>query len=166
MAGAAPHTHTHTKGDTNEAQNPLISSHADVHGRGTSCRMRLSSTKNTSPITKDAPRGTLTFAAGDDFKMLDESAHYEFVCKQAGIKVAYCAEDFENDGSLNAKRRTHERSCTRPLICINGSVWFPTDRWHMKAPEKPTRIRKRQTPMRPARTSLRKFIEMLRNQFH
>jgi DNA invertase Pin-like site-specific DNA recombinase len=34
------------------------------------------------------------------FQDIDESAHYEFICKQAGIKVAYCAEQFENDGSL------------------------------------------------------------------
>ncbi|RXH15218.1 recombinase family protein [Bradyrhizobium guangzhouense] len=34
------------------------------------------------------------------FQDLDESAYYEFICKQAGIKVLYCAEQFENDGSL------------------------------------------------------------------
>jgi DNA invertase Pin-like site-specific DNA recombinase len=34
------------------------------------------------------------------FQDIDESAHYEFVCKQAGIKVAYCAEQFDNDGSM------------------------------------------------------------------
>jgi DNA invertase Pin-like site-specific DNA recombinase len=34
------------------------------------------------------------------FQDVDESAYYEFICKQAGIKVAYCAEDFDNDGSL------------------------------------------------------------------
>jgi DNA invertase Pin-like site-specific DNA recombinase len=34
------------------------------------------------------------------FQDIDESAHYEFICRQAGIKVAYCAEQFENDGSL------------------------------------------------------------------
>jgi DNA invertase Pin-like site-specific DNA recombinase len=34
------------------------------------------------------------------FQDIDESAHYEFICKQAGIKVAYCAEEFDNDGSL------------------------------------------------------------------
>ncbi len=34
------------------------------------------------------------------FQDVDESAHYEFICKQAGIKVAYCAEQFDNDGSL------------------------------------------------------------------
>ena len=34
------------------------------------------------------------------FQDTDESAHYEFVCRQAGIKVAYCAEQFDNDGSM------------------------------------------------------------------
>jgi DNA invertase Pin-like site-specific DNA recombinase len=34
------------------------------------------------------------------FQDIDESAYYEFICKQAGIKVAYCAEEFENDGSM------------------------------------------------------------------
>lgn len=30
---------------------------------------------------------------------LDESAHYEFICRAAGVPVIYCAEAFENDGS-------------------------------------------------------------------
>lgn len=34
------------------------------------------------------------------FQDVDESAHYEFVCKQAGMTVSYCAEQFDNDGSL------------------------------------------------------------------
>jgi DNA invertase Pin-like site-specific DNA recombinase len=34
------------------------------------------------------------------FQDIDESAHYEFVCRKAGIKVAYCAEQFDNDGSM------------------------------------------------------------------
>jgi DNA invertase Pin-like site-specific DNA recombinase len=34
------------------------------------------------------------------FQDVDESAHYEFVCKRNGVKVAYCAEQFENDDSL------------------------------------------------------------------
>ncbi|HEY6328869.1 MAG TPA: recombinase family protein, partial [Blastocatellia bacterium] len=33
------------------------------------------------------------------FQDADESAHYEFVCKQAGISLQFCAEQFENDGS-------------------------------------------------------------------
>ena len=34
------------------------------------------------------------------FQDVDESAHYEFVCRRAGIKVTYCAEQFDNDGSM------------------------------------------------------------------
>jgi DNA invertase Pin-like site-specific DNA recombinase len=34
------------------------------------------------------------------FQDADESAYYEYVLKQAGIRVHYCAEPFENDGSL------------------------------------------------------------------
>jgi DNA invertase Pin-like site-specific DNA recombinase len=34
------------------------------------------------------------------FQDVDESAYYEFICKQAGFKVAYCAEQFDNDGSM------------------------------------------------------------------
>lgn len=33
------------------------------------------------------------------FQDADESAYYEYVCRRAGIKVEYCAEQFENDGS-------------------------------------------------------------------
>lgn len=36
------------------------------------------------------------------FQDADESAYYEFLCKEAGIIVHYCAEQFENDGSLSA----------------------------------------------------------------
>jgi DNA invertase Pin-like site-specific DNA recombinase len=34
------------------------------------------------------------------FQDTDESAHYEFLCKQSGIRVHYCAEPFSNDDSL------------------------------------------------------------------
>ena len=33
------------------------------------------------------------------FQDADESAYYEYICKRAGIRVEYCAEQFENDGS-------------------------------------------------------------------
>ena len=33
------------------------------------------------------------------FQDADESAYYEYLCRRAGIQVAYCAEQFENDGS-------------------------------------------------------------------
>ncbi len=34
------------------------------------------------------------------FQDVDESAYYEFICKEAGVRVHYCAELFENDGSM------------------------------------------------------------------
>ncbi|MGY3618101.1 recombinase family protein [Bradyrhizobium sp. USDA 10063] len=34
------------------------------------------------------------------FQNTDESAYYEFICSEAGIRIHYCAEQFENDGSL------------------------------------------------------------------
>ena len=34
------------------------------------------------------------------FQDIDESAHYEFLCKQAGAPVHYCSETFSNDTTL------------------------------------------------------------------
>lgn len=36
------------------------------------------------------------------FQDTDESAHYEYICRSAGISIHYCAEQFENDGTLSA----------------------------------------------------------------
>lgn len=36
------------------------------------------------------------------FQDSDESAYYEFLCRQMGIPVHYCAEPFENDGSISS----------------------------------------------------------------
>lgn len=36
------------------------------------------------------------------FQDPDEAAHYEFLCRQAGVGVEYCAEAFINDGSLGS----------------------------------------------------------------
>jgi len=33
------------------------------------------------------------------FQDADESAYYEYICRRAGIRVIYCAEQFDNDGS-------------------------------------------------------------------
>lgn len=33
------------------------------------------------------------------FQNADESAHYEYLCTKAGIRLVYCAEPFDNDGS-------------------------------------------------------------------
>jgi len=44
------------------------------------------------------------------FQDTDEAAHYEFICKNAGIPVHYCAETFDNDGTPpNAIMKTLRR---------------------------------------------------------
>lgn len=36
------------------------------------------------------------------FQDTDQAAHYEFICRDAGVNVHYCGEPFENDGSMVA----------------------------------------------------------------
>src|SRR5258708_28485884 len=54
------------------------------------------------------------------FQDVDEAAHYEFLCKSAGVPVRYCAEQFHNDGSLassmmKALKRTMAAEYSREL---------------------------------------------------
>jgi DNA invertase Pin-like site-specific DNA recombinase len=54
------------------------------------------------------------------FQDADESAHYEFALKKAGVHVHYCAEHFANDGSmssvlLKALKRTMAGEYSREL---------------------------------------------------
>jgi DNA invertase Pin-like site-specific DNA recombinase len=45
------------------------------------------------------------------FQDPDEAAHYEFVCKSAGVPVYYCAETFSNDSTLpNAVMKALKRA--------------------------------------------------------
>ena len=58
-------------------------------------------------LIKDVESGTADFtiilvydvSRWGRFQDADESAYYEYRCRRAGIQVAYCAEQFENDGS-------------------------------------------------------------------
>src|ERR1700680_1575293 len=63
------------------------------------------------------------------FQDTDEAAHYEFLCKNAGIPVHYCAEQFANDGTLSssilkALKRTMAAEFSRELgvKVLNGSA--------------------------------------------
>jgi DNA invertase Pin-like site-specific DNA recombinase len=54
------------------------------------------------------------------FQDTDESAHYEFLCRSAGIPVHYCAEPFTNDGTatstlLKALKRSMAAEFSREL---------------------------------------------------
>jgi DNA invertase Pin-like site-specific DNA recombinase len=41
------------------------------------------------------------------FQNIDEAAHYEFLCTEAGVRVDYCAEEFDNDGSPTSALLKH-----------------------------------------------------------
>jgi DNA invertase Pin-like site-specific DNA recombinase len=54
------------------------------------------------------------------FQDTDEAAHYEFLCKSAGVPVHYCAEQFSNDGGMpnlimKALKRTMAGEYSREL---------------------------------------------------
>jgi DNA invertase Pin-like site-specific DNA recombinase len=54
------------------------------------------------------------------FQDVDEVAHYEYICRRAGIRVIYCAEQFDDDGSplsglLKSIKRTMAAEYSREL---------------------------------------------------
>jgi DNA invertase Pin-like site-specific DNA recombinase len=72
--------------------------------------LRLDGRRALQLLIADVQSGSADFAAilvydvsrWGRFQDADESAYYEFICREAGIAVRYCAEQFENDGSLSA----------------------------------------------------------------
>lgn len=68
------------------------------------------------------------------FQDTDEGAHYEYLCRQAGIQVIYCAEQFANDGSaiasiLKGLKRTMAAEYSREL---SAKVFVAQCRFAMK----------------------------------
>ena len=54
------------------------------------------------------------------FQDIDEAAHYEFICKDAGIPIYYCTEQFRNDGTpqstiMKALKRSMAAEFSREL---------------------------------------------------
>ena len=90
--------------------------------------MRIADRPGLRQLIEDVNRGRAEFSAvlvfdvsrWGRFQDADESAHYEFICKLAGIRVHYCAEQFSNDGSmaaalLKALKRTMAGEYSREL---------------------------------------------------
>ena len=69
--------------------------------------LKINNRQGLIDLLNDVQAGTADFAyvlvrdvsRWGRFQDTDESAYYEFICKLAGVKVIYCAEIFENDGS-------------------------------------------------------------------
>ena len=119
-----------------ENQSTTIRRYADSHGfdvvvsypdagkRGVVLKNRA----GLRQLLRDVMEGTAPYRAilvydvsrWERFQDTDESAHYEFVCKSAGIPVHYCAETFANDGTLpslimKALKRTMAGEYSREL---------------------------------------------------
>lgn len=81
----------------------LVRTYADEGKSG----LRLEGREALKALLRDVESGTADFSMvlvydvsrWGRFQDPDESASYEIRCKHAGVRVLYCAEQFENDGS-------------------------------------------------------------------
>jgi DNA invertase Pin-like site-specific DNA recombinase len=102
----------------------LVQTYTDSAKSGVVLRLRT----GLQQLLQDVVRGTSAYRAilvydvrrWGRFQDTDESAHYEFLCKSAGVPVHYCAETFANDGSLpslimKALKRTMAGEYSREL---------------------------------------------------
>ena len=84
----------------------IVKTYAD-HGKS---GLNLAGRQGLQDLLQDVQRGDPGFKAllvydvsrWGRFQDADESAYYEYVLKQAGIKIHYCAEQFQNDGTMSS----------------------------------------------------------------
>ncbi len=84
----------------------VVSTYADGGISGLTLQKR----EGLKRLLADVLRGAADFSAiltydvsrWGRFQDIDESAHYEFLCRSAGVHIEYCAEAFDNDGSMVA----------------------------------------------------------------
>jgi DNA invertase Pin-like site-specific DNA recombinase len=84
----------------------IVKTYADAGKSG----LRLEGRVALQQLLADVRSGTADFTVvlvydvsrWGRFQDTDESAYHEFICREAGISIQYCAEQFENDGSLSA----------------------------------------------------------------
>ena len=81
----------------------IVRTYADEGKSG----LRIDGRQALQQLIKDVETGNVDFqiilvydvSRWGRFQDADESAYYEYICRRVGIQVAYCAEQFENDGS-------------------------------------------------------------------
>ncbi|WP_168991717.1 MULTISPECIES: recombinase family protein [Mesorhizobium] len=82
----------------------IVQTYADAGKSGLSLKGRA----GLQQLLADVVTGQHTYSAilvldvsrWGRFQDTDQSAHYEFICRDAGVAVEYCGEPFENDGSM------------------------------------------------------------------
>ena len=102
----------------------VIQTYSDAAKSGVVLRRRM----GLRQLLQDVVGGTAPYKAvlvydvsrWGRFQDTDESAHYEFLCKSAGVPVHYCAEMFANDGTvpsliMKALKRTMAGEYSREL---------------------------------------------------
>lgn len=101
-----------------EGQSAAIRAYAAAHGfeivktYSDSARSGVVLTRRTGlqNLLQDVVRGESDFkvilvydvSRWGRFQDTDEAAHYEFICRSAGVPIHYCAETFVNDGTLTS----------------------------------------------------------------
>jgi hypothetical protein len=120
----------------------VIKTYADEGKSGLTFRERLGLQTLVRDVTSGDPGFNVILvydvSRWGRFQDIDEAAHYEFLCRSAGIAVHYCVECFENDGKpANAFLKTMKRSMAaefsnalskrvvplRDGWCNSGSRW-------------------------------------------
>ncbi len=90
-----------------EARNlQIVRTYSDAAKSG----LNLAGREGLRELLRDVENGTADYtqilvydvSRWGRFQDADESAYYEYMCKRANIRVHYCAEQFENDGSLSS----------------------------------------------------------------
>ncbi len=84
----------------------IVRTYADEGKSG----LRIDGRSSLQKLLADIDSGSVDFEAilvydvsrWGRFQDPDEAAHYELRCKRAGIVVHYCAEQFENDGTIGS----------------------------------------------------------------
>lgn len=84
----------------------IVKTYADDGKSG----LRIDGRTGLKQLLDDVERGSAPFevllvydiSRWGRFQDADESAYYEYKCRRAGVRVIYCAEQFENDGSPTA----------------------------------------------------------------
>lgn len=104
----------------------IVKTYAD-HGRS---GLNISGRDGLRQLLTDVESGAANFGSvlvydvsrWGRFQDADESAYYEYILKRFNIAIHYCAEQFENDGSLSsdllkAVKRTMAGEYSRELSC-------------------------------------------------